>query len=595
MGKSNRIRNNRANEALASVNTPKKKKGMPSWALNVITIVIAAIILFSVAFGLMTANGVFGRMTTVVKSENFRVNENMMRYFFQTTYQNYVSDNSSYLQYMGLDTGKSLKEQSYSTGDNGKTWYDVMMDRTKTSVEELLVWCEEAEQRGITLTSEEKKEINTQVDSINNYALNLGYSLSALYGEGINKQDIRKCMRLSALAAKCMEEVSDEIEVKIDDDAIEAELAANLEEYEFVDMLTYTFNISFSDVADEADENASEESIIATYVEKINAAKAKAEALSQAPDEDTFKDLVAGYEINDIYEDALADAKKETDLTGDQLEKYNANAKVSIVAYVLKCIQENAVYDENKAVEAVGGELDDTEKEFIKELAVAVYDDTVSAVDGTVTEGYTNSDGDELLSWAFEQSAEAVYSTKIIESGDGKNGEALPEGADNLDFFQTEVGMLTKSKYMDETNTKNIGIMVFDSEDTATEAIARLTAGMTYEAFAAVADELGGNVSKYENYTKGSLGVTAVDTWLYGDAKVGSFKETPVSVDSETYIVALYYGDGEIQWKVNAKNAVFTDRFEEVSAAVTAAHRPNFKFYGENEIFNAKAIANIDG
>ncbi len=594
MGKSNRIRNDRANATLASVKTPKKKKGMPSWALNLITIVVAALILFSVVFGLMTANGVFGRMRTAVKSDHFRVNQNMMQYFFQTTYQNYVSDNSAYLSYMGLNTGLALKDQTYSTGENAKTWFDVMMDQTKASVEELLVWCEEAEARDIKLTSDEKKAINEQVDSLNNSALNSGYTLAMMYGEGVTKKDVRDCMRLSALASKCTEAVGVELENAILDADIEKEFNENSAEYEFVDMLTYELKVTFSDIEADAEEGTTDEKLIEMYADKINDAKAKAEALSKAADEATFKNLVAQYAIDDIYDDALETTKEDTELDGEALKKYSADAKTKLVAHILDLVQNAKAYDEAAAVAVIEGVTDENETAFIKELAKEVYDDTKSAVDGTVSEGRTKSDSDEMLTWAFD-GATAVGSKKVVQSGDTKDGAAMPEGKDNLDFFSAEVGMLTKAKYRQEELAKNVAIMVFETLDEANAAIARLTAGMTYDSFKAIGDELGGSVSDYANYTEGSLGVSSFDTWLYGGIEVGAFTSTAISYDESTYIVALYYGDGEPEWKVAAKNAVFSDRYTAKATEITNTHRPNFKFYGENEVFNAKVLAKIDG
>ena len=110
MGKSNRIRKDRANVTLSGVKSRKKSQGMPSWAINLITIAITALILVSVVLSIMSANGVFGRMQTALKSEHFRVDANMMNYYFRTQYDSFVQNNSSSLSYYGLDTGVSLKE-----------------------------------------------------------------------------------------------------------------------------------------------------------------------------------------------------------------------------------------------------------------------------------------------------------------------------------------------------------------------------------------------------------------------------------------------------------------------------------------------------
>jgi hypothetical protein len=110
MGKSNRIRNNRANEKLASsygIKT-KEKKGMPNWAMSLIAILITLAVILSVVFSLLSANGVFLRMQTAVSSENFKVNGNMMSYFFNLEYQNFQQEHANYLSNYSLDTSKPV-------------------------------------------------------------------------------------------------------------------------------------------------------------------------------------------------------------------------------------------------------------------------------------------------------------------------------------------------------------------------------------------------------------------------------------------------------------------------------------------------------
>ena len=189
MGKSNRIRNDRASATLAGVKPHKKSQGMPSWAINLITIVITAVILFSVVFSLLSANGVFTRMQTAMKSDNFRVDRNMMNYFFKTQYSSFVSENSSYLSYYGLDTSVSLKDQYVDTNDESQgTWFDYMMEQTKLQVEEMLVYCEEAEARGIKLDDADKDAIDAELEMYKTYAGTYGYTTNAyvanIYGKG---------------------------------------------------------------------------------------------------------------------------------------------------------------------------------------------------------------------------------------------------------------------------------------------------------------------------------------------------------------------------------------------------------------------------
>ena len=110
MGKSNRIKRNKENEKVMSLNDYSKvkgKKGMPNWAVNVIAIVVALAILTSVVFIALASTGIVMRIRTAMSSDNYRVSGNMMKYYFQTTYQNFATNYESYMTYLSLDTSKS--------------------------------------------------------------------------------------------------------------------------------------------------------------------------------------------------------------------------------------------------------------------------------------------------------------------------------------------------------------------------------------------------------------------------------------------------------------------------------------------------------
>ena len=82
MGKANRIRANRVHNDVMTLDTKPQKKGMPSWLMTVIAIVVTLAILLSVVGLLMASNGVFGRWATAISTKHFKVNANMLSYFF---------------------------------------------------------------------------------------------------------------------------------------------------------------------------------------------------------------------------------------------------------------------------------------------------------------------------------------------------------------------------------------------------------------------------------------------------------------------------------------------------------------------------------
>ena len=611
MGKSNRIRNDRANASLAGVKAPKKNNGMPSWALNLITIVVTVAILFSVVFMLMTSNGVFGRMSTAMRSDNFRVSRNMMDYYFQTQYNNFVSQNSSYLSYYGLDTSLSLKDQYFDTTEGSETtWFDYMMDQTKVQVEEILIYCEEAKERGIELDEEDYEAIDTELETYETYAEMYGYDtnsyIAQIYGKGMKLKDIRAAMELSSLASKCSEEIGVKLESDITDDDIKERYDSDSQKFNNVDYSYYTFTVSFEDAVvevlgkdhKEEDVETNKADIIAKYKEMIEDAKEKAAALLTADGADAFKNSVVTELVSDAWDDNYETSLESSEVKeGDELSPENtATVKAIVVGNLVKLIidegefkSEDVVSDDGKLFGASieGVTFSEEYATLLEEVASTVFTSAQSKSATYFVEKATYTDSDDAIEWAFEDDRKAG-DTKTIEEGDGADGAEMSEDPDELESFSVSAYYLVKPEYKDESLSKNVGLMVFTSSSDAAAAVEKLSADMSIEEFEALCDELGATFSKYENYTKGSMGVDAFDTWLYDEETVvGSYTDSAISLDETTFAVAIYYDDGMPMWEVSVKSAIFSDKYEEFDTALTEKYKDAIKT-------NDKAINKID-
>ena len=607
MGKSNRIRNQRANTRVETVKSYKKKTGMPSWAINLITIAVTLVILLSVALSVLTANGVFMRMQTAMRTDNFKVNGNMMNYFFQTQYSSFVSENSSYLSYYGLDTGLSLKDQYVNTNDQSQgTWFDYMMTQTKSSVAEKLVYCEEAESRGIKLTDEDKATIDAELDMYETYADAYGYTstntyIAAIYGKGMKVKDIRNALELSTLASKCSEEVGIEIENGITKDQINSEYANNKLDYDLVDYTYFTFDVSYEDAIeeilgedyDDADAEAKSEEIIAKYKEMIVAAKADAAALAGKTDVNEFKAYIYNKVVEEAIEDTYADAVADSELTSDKLPSdENTNTiREKLLAHVVDLLKNDKDYEKLSATaddKTTVFEIEVTAEyaELFEEIAEDVVSNAKTAKDKYIIEGAVYVDTEDAIEWAFEEGRK-VGDIKSFEEGDGADNEVISTDADELNSFSISTYFITKAQYRDETITKDLGLMKFSTEEDAKKAIERLVAGISLDTFESISVELGGSFTDYENYTEGSMGVDAFDEWLYGDGVVvGSYTTAAIKLSDSSYAVALYYADGDPAWEVTVKSSLFTEKFSANYATLEVSFPVTTK---------DKVLAKIDG
>lgn len=582
MGKSNRIRSQRANAALISPAKPTKKQGMPSWAINLITIAVSVVILLSVVVSLVAGNGVFMRMQTALQTENYSVNANVMNYFFRTTYNNFLSQNSTYVSYLGLDTNKSLKEQFYLGDVKNGTWFDNFMDQALTEVKTMLVLCEEANKRGIELDETELETIDAEIQMYELYASIYGYTtnsyIASVYGKGMKVKDVRAALELSALASKCSATVSEEILEAITKEQIDSEYAANKDDYDLADYAYQTFTVTYKEACTavlgagykDADIAPKKDEILAKYKELIADAKAKANELAAKTDIVDFKGYIIDKAVNSAFDAAYEEEVTDGDLTKESLpsEENVTIIKAKAIAHLIEII--TAEKDYEKLVKEADGkhtlfdiEITHAYEEAFEKAMTSAVDAAVKDVESYVVEGAKLDDTKKPIEWIFEdgENGRKAGDIKLFEEGDGADGKEL---GTELKDFSVSVYYAVKPRYRDESLTKNIGIGVFATETAAKDAIKKLTKDMTMEAFEAVCKEFEGTFAEYENYTKGSMGIAAFDAWLYAEDTVkGSFTATPIKNGSSSYAISIYEADGDAEWYVDVKNTILNDTYAE--------------------------------
>lgn len=187
-------------------------------------------------------------------SENFQFTRAELSYLFYQNYQSFLQINQSYMQYIGIDTSKSLKDQSYSTD---MTWFEHFMQETMEDLHEVLTLCEGAKAAGIELDEEDQAEIEAVLNSYTTYAENYEFDLDALlkreYGSDISFEALRTCLEKLKLSIKYQDTLVSGY------DFSDSDFTAYLEEHNdafyCIDYLSYTFD---EDAAEMASEKAKE-------------------------------------------------------------------------------------------------------------------------------------------------------------------------------------------------------------------------------------------------------------------------------------------------------------------------------------------------
>ncbi len=612
MGKSNLTTNSKKKGSAVRGNS-----GIPNWLLSTIVIVVLAAVLISIGASALANSGLVMRMSMAMESDDYRVNGNMMAYFYANTYSNFANSYSSMLSYTSLGSSSTMETHRTTliadTSGNqydslltsstyvGKTWFEFFMDQTKSGVKSMLVYCEEADDRGIELTSEEKDEIKTALDNMISQYTMLGYSKSAaikiLYGEGISRNDIIKAMELASLAEKCSGVIYDEIEAAINDGRLDAEYEKNSNDYNVVDYFYYSFKVNYSDVAKEYLESknitnnadnikANATEILALYKEKIAEAKKNADELEKITDLTKFKEYVYNFVANrdyqDIYDDVIDSLKDDKKLTTDQIptdgittikEKMIAAAVAQVLAGdkeykddVVKTGEgDSATYTlYDISITAEFANAADSVKEDLFEAVVAAKETyTVEKA------GYADSD---FGKWAFEGAKDNEI--KGFETGDGAKDAEITESTTSS--FDGRVYFITKAERRDEDKAKDLAYMLFTTESDAKAAIENIktVSNLTKEKFADLAtDSKASAQTVYEDYLKGALSENNLDTWLFDEErKAGDFSDTPIVMSDNSFMVAYYVEDGEYVWKVNVKSALISDDMTAAQEALNGKH-----------------------
>ena len=129
--------------------------------------------------------------------------------------------------------------------------------------------------------------------------------------------------------------------------------------------------------------------------------------------------------------------------------------------------------------------------------------------------------------------------------------------------------------------------MIFEKEEDAKTAIAELKAKeeMSLSVFETYATEKkAAGHTHIEDCTRGYLGSDTFDEWLYGsDTKKDAITETPLKLDSSSFCVAYYYGDGDAHWYLAVKDTILAEDYDahyeqmEGKYAISVNDRANYK------------------
>lgn len=632
MGKGNRSRIERAMTGSNNDNQVKAKKSKVSGA-GIFVGVAAILVVIALLMGcvsMVNQGGWFARSQNAIETENYKVTGTMMNYFFMTQFNSYYEyynqmyqsyfggSNSAYgsaLDLMGIDGSKSFKDQymkNQAEGAEKVTVFDYYMSLTEDYVTRILTYCEYADKLGIELTEEDVHEIEHSIEHMKEsyestkalydqfgmaYYKNFKAYLAASYGTGVNEKDVIECMKLTTLAGKVEEKLTDDFKAALrgekDFASIEQYVKDNPASFLMADYYAYSFEVKSKGMTD-AEFEAEKAEILE-----------KAKALAAVENKDAYKaavlELLKEAELKAYRDKNWATILKENDNDEEKAEAAllkqfeekewtEAIQELKFDATLSKEYKYPATptdlskwifgYDAGECTEDCEHEEGEHEKDQDPaKVGDITYFENTKTTEETVKKETTGTSSEETTTEAAAPAAETTAESTTTTGTGTSSTEKV-----KVTTYTVTVYLLEKEAYRDTTETEKFGYALFTTKADAEKFHAALSAKETkdLDALVEVLNDLHEEITvntynAQENYVAGTLEeqqkIDGVDKWLK-DAKAGDLSavtevvKTTTSKDkdgkeTETkttyYAVMLYEGDGDEVWFYNALNGATSE------------------------------------
>lgn len=558
MGKGNRSRTDRAAATLnsAAPKTPAKKTDS---TIKIVTALVALLLVFFIAVSVFTSTGIAGAIRTAAKSSSYRVDANLMNYFYQLEYQSYMQ----YASYMGIDTSKLLSEQTMTAGSD-VTYADSIMTAAQGEVEQYLVLCEAAKEAGHKLSADEKKAIDDQLNDLKTTAAAYGYTLKAfvkaVYGSGVTVKTVRKALEIQSLASSYYQVISGKTAETVTEEEINKYFDEHKNNFLTADtyQYTYTAKLDTGDNAEATDEQK------AAYAEAKTKMKELADKLSAAATAEDFaklfvenetaaltKDSFSAYFVNALDDLGVEDVAtfgtiKDEDITKAiaHITTHMADAEKITVADPKVEVAEGAT--------ATNEQLYTAAFEFARDSVLADLQSKYAKLENNNVHYYdpAEEDATELDKWLFADGRKEGDHSTVSKEGDTES-------------TYTAV-LVTRAASRDESKTRDVAHILFTpskygSEDAAKAEAEKILAeynsgAKTLDAFKALGEAHTEDSGVfYEDVAPGDM-VTEFNDWLFDEAR----KEGDVEIVKTPYGYHIMYfaGEGDAVWYTNAKSSV---------------------------------------
>ncbi len=273
---------------------------------SAVSVIVVLALIIGIAGIVLNSMGMFERGKKVMTVDGVEVDKYELAYYSSRIYDNLFQNSYQYDSYYGegygvmvtgYDWSKTPDNQSYPTeleGYENPTFADYIEEGAKNQIKLVKTYVKYAEENGIVLDDTDKAGVTASINELKQTALknNYGYAnfirSEYCYGEGMTPDLLEKILTEAAIAEKVEHLKAEEFAEVYTSEKVEEIYLENLTTYGVVSYRSYVVSAT-----EEADTTATEA--------EMAAAKAKADSLAKAADENAFLAEVAEIEDNDKY------------------------------------------------------------------------------------------------------------------------------------------------------------------------------------------------------------------------------------------------------------------------------------------------------
>ena len=205
---------------------------------NMIYAAIAVVFVIVAVVSLTWKSQIIQKHATAVTIGDEKYTAGEVNYYFQQVYQSFVSQNSYFISYLGLDTTQDLRDQAYPGSEDGQTWFDYFLDQALQQMVTVKALNDSAAADGFTWTDELQSQLDSSLQTLKDNVSSSGYYtsfkqyLTVNYGGLMTESIFTEQLKETMLAQAYATEYSDSLTYTTED--LDAAYAENPNNYDKV-------------------------------------------------------------------------------------------------------------------------------------------------------------------------------------------------------------------------------------------------------------------------------------------------------------------------------------------------------------------------